>query len=312
MLVQLDGSDHDWFEGRGPRCALLIFIDDATSRILYGEFVPVESTEVLMRAARAFLQRYGRPVAFYVDKDSIYKVNRQATVEEQLSDADPVTQFARAMRELGIEVIFANSPQAKGRVERGFRTHQDRLVKDLRLGNIRTIEAANRFLWEEYIPDHNWRCAVEPAEATDAHRPLLPTHDLDAILSHQERRQIQDDFTVRYGNRFFQLEDGQSLRRKTDVTLQDRLDGSLRIIYQGRTLRFHRVDGRPYRPEQLRRAKRPNLGKGPALTPAGRRAELGFAQSGQPWTRARVDPFYAAFSLAASEPTNPPASARLP
>jgi len=291
MLVQLDGSPHDWFEGRGPRCVLLIFIDDATSRILWGEFVPVESTDTLMRAVRAFLRRYGRPVAFYVDKGSIYKVNRQAAVEEQLNDADPVTQFTRAMHELGIEVIFANSPQAKGRVERGFRTHQDRLIKDFRLQNICTIEAANRFLRDEYIPDHNARCAVEPAEAADAHRPLLPTHDLDAILSHQEDRNIQDDYTVRYGNRFFQLEEGQSIRRKTDVTIQERLDGSLHIVYKGRYLDFHQVPGRPYRPEQVRRARRAAVA---AILPR---------------TRRRPDPFFATFSLASSEPTMPPASA---
>jgi hypothetical protein len=122
-LEQLDGSPHDWFEGRAPRCVLLIFIDDATSRILHGEFIPVEDTVSLLRAVWAYLLLHGRPLAFYVDKDSIYKINRQVTIEEELRDEQPLTQFTRAMKELGIEVITAHSPQAKGRVERGFKTH---------------------------------------------------------------------------------------------------------------------------------------------------------------------------------------------
>ena len=129
-LVQLDGSDHDWFEGRGPRCVLILYIDDATSRLLYGEFVDVEDTFTLLSTTGAYLGSHGRPLAFYVDKDSIYKVNRQATIEEELQDLHPITQFTRAMSELGIEVICANTPQAKGRVERSFGTQQDRLVKE--------------------------------------------------------------------------------------------------------------------------------------------------------------------------------------
>ena len=136
MLIQVDGSEHDWFEGRGPRCVLLLYIDDATSRLLYGEFVTAEDTLTLMRTTTVYLKRYGRPVAFYVDQDSIYKINREASLEEQLRDVQPLTQFTRAMTELGIEVRTASSPQAKGRVERSFKTHQDRLVKELRLRGI--------------------------------------------------------------------------------------------------------------------------------------------------------------------------------
>jgi hypothetical protein len=145
-LIQLDGSDHDWFEGRAPRCALVAYIDDATSRILYAEFVNVEDTWTLLRTTRAYLQRHGRPRAFYVDKDSIYKVNRQASIDEDLRDQGPISQFTRAMNELGIQVISADSPQAKGRVERLFGTLQDRLVKELRLRNISDKPTANHFL----------------------------------------------------------------------------------------------------------------------------------------------------------------------
>ena len=248
MLVQLDGSDHDWFEGRGPRCVLIIYIDDATSRILYGEFVHVEETLTLMRTTKTYLDRWGRPVAYYVDKDSIYNINRQAAVEEELRDEQPMTQFTRAMSELGIEVILAHSPQAKGRVERGFGTHQDRLVKELRLAGISTIEQANQFLWKVYIPDHNRRYAVDPAEPVDVHKPLLPGHDLAAILSIQIQRQVQNDFTIRHRNRFFQLEE-QPVRlcRKADITVQERLDGSMHLVFKERYLAFKPIAHRPHR-----------------------------------------------------------------
>lgn len=255
MLVQLDGSPHDWFEGRGPRCTLIIYIDDATSRILYGEFVDEEDTLNLMRTTKAYIERWGRVVAFYVDKDSIYNVNRRATIEEDLSDKHPITQFTRAMGQLNVEVILANSPQAKGRVERGFLTHQDRLVKELRLAGISTMEDANKFLREVYIPKHNRRYAIEPAEPIDVHRPLLRSHDLDAILSIQEDRQVHNDSIVRHDNRFLLLAEGHGLRPRTKVVVQQRLDGTLRIERQGRYFRFEQVPARPYVPEQLRRAK---------------------------------------------------------
>ena len=250
MLVQLDGSDHDWFEGRGPRCALLVYIDDATSRILHAEFVKVEDTLTLMRSTRTYLQRYGRPAAFYVDKDSIYNVNRQATIDEELRDIHPITQFTRAMTELGIKVILADSPQAKGRVERGFDTHQDRLVKELRLAGINNMEAGNVFLRESYIADHNAAYAVEPANKTDAHRPLLPDHNLDQILSLRTERSIFNDYTVRFRNRFFQLFEEQPvrIRPKDKIEIEIRLDGSTHLRAKGCYLRFKPIEKRPYRP----------------------------------------------------------------
>ena len=239
-LVQLDGSDHTWFEDRAGRCVLLIYIDDATSRILYGEFVGVEDTLTLLRATKTYLKQHGRPVAFYVDKDSIYRVNRQASIEEQLRDSSPLTQFTRAMQEFNIEVIAANSPQAKGRVERSFDTHQDRLVKELRLAGISERETATRFLQERYLPTHNARFAVEPANPTDAHRLLLPTHDLEAILSIQMTRTIERDFTLRCQNRFFQLGPEQPVRLRPGdtVLIEQRLDGSVHLRGKCRTLTF--------------------------------------------------------------------------
>jgi len=296
MLVQLDGSDHDWFEGRGPRCVLVIYIDDATSRILYGEFVNVEDTFTLMRTTKTYLKQQGRPVAYYVDKDGIYKVNRQATVEEELRDKEPISQFTRAMGELGIEMIFADSPQAKGRVERGFGTHQDRLVKELRLAGISTIEEANRFLHEVYIPKHNRLFAIEPADPVDVHKPLLPGHDLDAILCFKTDRQVQNDFTVRYRNRFFQVGPKQPVRvcRKVMLSVQRRLDDSIHLVFKGQRLKFHELPGRPHRPAYAGRRTMP--------APIVRSKHHGYRPS---------IPNYAALNAARRVPMNPPASALL-
>jgi hypothetical protein len=247
MLVQLDGSEHDWFEGRGPRCVLLVYIDDASSRILYAEFVSNEDTLTLLGTTRSYLERHGRPLAFYVDQDSIYKVNRQASVEEQLRDSEPLTQFGRAMQELGIEVIHAHSPQAKGRVERGFKTHQDRLVKELRLAGISAIAAANDFLWDRYLADHNERCAVEPARPHDAHRALLASHRLEEILSLRTARTVFADFTVRFQNQFLQLAPNQPVRvgPKDSVMVETRLDGSMHLRFKDRYLSFQAITGKP-------------------------------------------------------------------
>lgn len=260
MLVQLDGSPHDWLEGRGPQFVLIIYIDDATSRILYGEFVHVEDTLTLMRTTKIYLERWGRPISWYVDKDSIYNINRQAAVEEELRDEQPMTQFTRAMSELGIEVILAHSPQAKGRVERGFRTHQDRLVKELRLAGISTMEQANEFLWKVYIPDHNHRYSIDPAEPVDVHKPLLPEHDLAAILSVQIQRQVQNDFTIQHRKRFYQLEEKQPVRlcRKAEITVQERLDGSMHLVFKKQSLYFKAIAKRPNRPVAISKVVRPS------------------------------------------------------
>jgi hypothetical protein len=250
MMVQLDGSDHDWFEGRGPRCVLLIYIDDATSRILYGEFVTVEETFTLMRSTWNYIKRCGRPVALYVDKDSIYKINWAAKYESLERDENAKTQFTRAMDDLGIEVITANSPQAKGRVERGFGTHQDRLVKELRLRGISTMAAANLYLWQHYLPQHNARYSVSPAATSDAHRPLLVGHRLEQILSLREQRTVMNDYTLSYGGKFLQVLEHQPVRVDPGdkVEVENRLDGSQHLRFKGTYLNFKGIQKRHYRP----------------------------------------------------------------
>ena len=249
-LVQLDGSEHAWFEDRGKICALVIYIDDATSEILWGEFIPVEDTLSLMGSTKRYLEGHGRPVAFYVDKDSVYKVNRAPGAEEELQgESEALTQFRRAMNELGIDMIYAQSPQAKGRVERSFRTHQDRLVKELRLAGISTMPEGNEFLWKSYIPNHNRRYSVEPANEMDAHRALLKGQDLLKILSIREPRVVAQDFTVRWKNEYFQIEKEQlvRVRPKVEVKIEQRIDGTVHLRFQDQYLNFKRLEKRPYR-----------------------------------------------------------------
>lgn len=204
-LIQLDGSPHAWFEDRADRCVLLAFIDDATSQIMDGQFVDYEGTFPLFAVTEHYLKTYGKPVTVYTDRHSTYKINRQATVEEELRDAKPLSQFGRAMDQLGIELIFANSPQAKGRVERLFETLQDRLVKELRLAKITTKAAATVFFREVYIPKHNAKFASLPRQPQNLHRPLLPTDDLATIFTLQSKRIVTKDLQVQYKNSCYQL-----------------------------------------------------------------------------------------------------------
>ena len=235
-MLQVDGSIHDWFEGRGPKVALIAGVDDATSH-LYAQFAPAESTEAIMKLLTGYIARYGRPLAIYADRHSIYKTTRDATVDEQLEGREPETQLARALRELDIEYIPSYSPQGKGRVERCFLTCQDRLLKELRLAGISDIEAANEFLKRVYLADHNERFTKLPACAADAHR-LAEGLDLTAILSHQEARTVMNDYTIRYHNVRYQIAKDNDLAglRGSKVVVEQRLDGSVHVRFRGRYL----------------------------------------------------------------------------
>ena len=200
LMTQLDGSPHDWFEGRGPRCTLLVFIDDATSKIVAMLFTPQECTQAYFDAIENYIKRYGRPIAFYSDKHGIFRINTPEATEKSTGD----TQLSRALKELDIELICANSPQAKGRVERANKTLQDRLVKEMRLCGISTIEAANAYL-PEYIEKHNQRFAKEPACSVDAHRQGLPKDDvLHLIFSSQTTRKLSKNLELSYQNIIYQ------------------------------------------------------------------------------------------------------------
>lgn len=225
QLVQLDGSDHDWFEGRSGKCSLLAFIDDATSQILWLEFAKSESTESLMKSTRSYLEKYGRPASLYSDRGSVYKVNLNN------EDKDKLTQYGRALKELDIGLIHARSPQAKGRVERLFGTLQNRLVKELRLKGISDMETANEYLRNEYIEKHNQKFSVAPAKEGDVHQNIQG-YEFNDIFCLKEERKINNDFTVQYEKRWLQLEAKQPtiIKPKETVQVWDRFGGELTIV----------------------------------------------------------------------------------
>ena len=257
-LVQWDTSDHDWLEGRGERIYLISMIDDATSR-LFARFVRHDTSEENRLLLWSYLERYGRPLAFYTDKAGMFQVAVKSKQQEQREGLDrqqmPPTQIARALGELSIVWIPAHSPQAKGRVERQFQTAQDRLVKGMRVAGVRTLEEANAYLEDEYLPWWNKTLVVMPASAEDAHRPLGKEHDLAAILSHVEQRQVTNDYTIRWDGKFYQIDrrDVRAGMRKSRVRVEQRLDGSLAVRFQDRYLRVRRC-AQPMRELQLAQA----------------------------------------------------------
>jgi hypothetical protein len=231
-LVQLDASIHDWLEGRGEQLVLITMIDDATSYLM-ARFYREGTVETHMDIVDRWLRRHGRPGAFYTDRHSIFEPQDKG---QALPDAE--TQFGRALRELGIDLIRARSPQAKGRVERSFGTAQDRWVKELRLAKATTCAQANEIL-ERLLPAHNRKFAKKAREQSDAHRPLGPGHDLVAILSIQEERVVTNDYTVRFRNRIYQLlPPAWPGLRGGKVTIECRLDGSMAIRFQTRYLPY--------------------------------------------------------------------------
>lgn len=233
-LIQLDGSPHKWFEDRASSCTLVAFIDDATSQIMDGAFVDYEGTWTLFEVTKHYLKTHGKPLSFYVDKHSTFKVNRQATIEEELKDFQPQSQYGRAMHELNIELICANSPEAKGRVERLFETLQDRLVKELRLENISTKEEATKYFREVYIPKHNGKFAVAAKDPVNVHRSLLVRDDLAKIFTIQSKRIVSKVLTVQYKNTRYQLLPERGYRytlRKAAILIEEDRLGNVIIRY---------------------------------------------------------------------------------
>jgi transposase len=232
-LVQWDTSVHDWLEGRGPRLHLVAMIDDATSRA-YGSFVGEDSTEENLRVLWGYLEHWGRPVEFYTDKSSLFTVNRAHVEASDEAVKEEGTQIGRALRELGIGWIAAHSPQAKGRIERFFGTAQDRLVKGLRFAKAGSLEEAQTYLEQEYLPQWNRNFTVAPAGRTDAHRPLRAEHQLAAILSHVEERIVASDYTLRYQGKIYQIARGDIRPglRAGQVRVEQRLDGSLAVKFR--------------------------------------------------------------------------------
>ncbi len=248
-LVQWDTSEHDWLEGRGPRLYLVAMIDDATSRA-YARFGRHDSTEENLRVLWGYLERWGRPLEFYTDKSSLFRVNAPPPEAADEAVKEERTQIGRALKELGIGWIAARSPQAKGRVERFFGTAQDRLVKGLRIANISSLEEANAYLEQEYLPWWNRSLTVVAARTADAHRPLRGEHDLPAILSHVEERVVTSDYTIRYQGKIYQIArpDIRAGLRGGRVRVEQRLDGTLAVKFREHYVSTAECQPRPKTP----------------------------------------------------------------
>lgn len=246
-LVQWDTSEHDWLEGRGEELYLIAMIDDATSR-LFARFVRHDSTEENMRLLWDYVEKFGRPVAFYTDKASLFQTAEKRKRDEPGVEKDPVemppTQIGRGLRELGINWIAAHSAQAKGRVERNFLTAQDRLVKGMRVAGVKTIEQANQYLASEYLAWWEREMTAEPASRDGAHRRLEKTHNLAASLSHVETRQVRNDYTLRWNGALYQIGRKAIVNRLrgANVRVEQRLDGSVAVRHGERYLPIEACD----------------------------------------------------------------------
>lgn len=246
-MLQFDGSYHHWFEGRGDlgETCLLAAIDDATSRVMEAEFAPHEGVFPVFAFWKRYLEKNGKPRTIYLDKFSTYKMNSAAAKE----NPDLKTQFTRAMGGLEIEPIFAHSPQAKGRVERLFETFQDRLVKELRLAGISTIEAANKFLQETFLPAFNAKFSVQPASPANLHRVLGAKErtSLPSVFSRQEERTVRNDFTFSFKTQWYQITKQQQVTvcKKDLVTVEEHLDATLHVRLRGKELAIAVLPERP-------------------------------------------------------------------
>jgi transposase len=282
-LVQLDGSPFDWFEGRAPECTLLVFIDDATGELLELFFTPAETTHSYFQATERYLLQHGRPQAFYSDKLGVFRMNQPNALA-----GEGTTQFARALYELDIELICANTPQAKGRVERAHATLQDRLVKELRLLAISDLATADTYL-PTFRQGFNRRFAVVARDPRDAHRPLRPADDLGRILAIRELRTLSKNLTLQYNNAVYQIQSGRPsyALRHAQVEVRERWDGVLTILYKGKPL-AHSVYREPPRQAELFSSKELNPELDARLA-AKRKRKVHVPPPDHPWRRFRIN-----------------------
>ena len=296
-MVQLDGSHHDWFEGRRERCVLMVMVDDATNR-MRARFFEQETTRASYDVFESWVRQHGRPGSLYVDRNSIYRCEGEPSVAEQLAGQEPQTQFGRAMGQLGVELILAHSPQAKGRVERMNGVLQDRLVKALRLAGISDLEQANQFLEEGYLREFNQRFARPAASPVDVHGGV--PRNLDEVLSWEEDRVVQRDWTVACAGQWYQIEqqhEGLSLVGRK-VVVRTLRDGQVQLVYGGRKLKWRLLPARPAPRHKIQPAKVPSAQRPPAATHpwrrpllrAGRAARFGLGDSGRPPLRSGLPP----------------------
>lgn len=269
QMVQLDGSHHDWFEGRRAKAVLMVMVDDATSRIK-ARFSEEETTQASYEVFDLWVQERGVPQSIYADRDSIYRCERTPSVAEQIAGAEPLTQFGRAMAQLGVELILAHSPQAKGRVERCNGVLQDRLIKEMRLRGISDLKTANEYLEREFLPDYERRFSIEPTSPADVHQ--AKPRNLDEILSWEEERVVRKDWTISWENRFFQIDSAHENLALAGRRVLVRLlrNGTIQLLSEGRKLKYQELSAKP--PTSVRPPRR--VGRTRLVKPA----------AGHPWT----------------------------
>ena len=289
-MVQLDGSHHDWFEGRRAKCVLMVMVDDATNR-LRARFAEEETTRASYDVFEGWGRQHRLPGSLYVDRDSIYRCEGAASVADQMAGKERPTQFGRAMAVLGVELILAHSPQAKGRVERMNGVLQDRLVKALRLAQINDLDSANRFLDQTYLREFNRRFARKAASPLDAHQGL--PRNLDEVLSWEEERVVGRDWTVACEGKWYQLDrkhEALSLAGRK-VVVRTLRNGQVQLVYHGQKLKWRPLPGRPVgrqkiKPAKAARAIRPPAANHPwrrsVLRGVGRAVRFGWGDSGRP------------------------------
>ena len=264
-MIQMDGSHHDWLEGRGPKLVLMGYIDDAMNR-LYGRFYDYEGVYPAMDSFERYIRLYGLPQSLYSDKHSTYKTTREPSLDELLRGESAATQFVRASRELEVRVIHAHSPQAKGRIERVFGILQDRLVKEMRLARISTKDQANRFL-DEFLPRYNERFSKVAKKEKDLHRPLPQGLDLREIFCIKATRTITNDYIVKWGGRKLRIERPSIAMRRQEAQVMEHFDGEIQIKFNRRYLPYCEVfDPKPAKPTRTKKSAPPKK-KGKYIPP---------------------------------------------
>ncbi len=253
QMAQMDGSHHKWFGEGASECVLMGYIDDATGRV-FGSFYEYEGVMPAMDSFRRYIRKYGIPQSVYLDKHSTYKSTKKPSLEDELNNIKALSQFERALKELGVDVIHADSPQAKGRIERSFNTHQDRLVKEMKLKKICTIREANKFLNSYYLSKHNRKFTVKAVNTTDLHRLIPKGFDLDRIFCIKKKAALRNDFTIQYNNKFYQILD--TIRAK-EVTIEERFNGKLYIYHKDTQLKYKLIAKRPQKAKQPYKLRKP-------------------------------------------------------
>jgi transposase len=259
-MLQMDGSHHDWFEGRRPKCVLMAYIDDATNKV-YGRFYEYEGTIPAMESFKRYIRKHGIPMSLYMDKHTTYKSPAEPSIEDEINGTKPLSEFGRALTELAVKIIHAHSPQAKGRIERLFKTLQDRLVKEMTLRGINTIDEANKYL-DSYLSGHNKRFSVKAKKQDDLHRAIPKGLNLDKILCIRTIRTLRNDFTIAHDGKLYQIQEPIKSKK---VLVEERTDGKMLITYNDLRLKFTEITTRPEKQQKLKSATRHRKGPTPSV-----------------------------------------------